>query len=86
MITANIDSDPLTEFIHTHAPHLASQVTEEASLLEQGLLDSLTLMKLIAFLEHRYRLVVPENDITPENFKNLAAIRNLITSLSSLRS
>jgi acyl carrier protein len=52
-------------------------------LLEQGLLDSLDLMKLIAFLERRYLLVVPEEEITPANFRSLAAIRTLIDSLNA---
>lgn len=75
-------SDPLTEYICAHAPHLASEVTADTPLLEQGLLDSLGLMKLIAFLERRYRLSVPEQEITPENFRSLATIRKLIESLS----
>ncbi|HYP30023.1 MAG TPA: acyl carrier protein [Blastocatellia bacterium] len=75
-------SDLLAEYIRTHAPHLASEVTEDTPLLEQGLLDSLGLMKLIAFLEHRHQLVVPEEEITPDNFRSLGAIRKLIESLS----
>ena len=79
-------SDPLTEFIRTHAPHLAAaDVAEDTPLLEQGLLDSLSLMKLVAFLERRYRLVVPEEEITPDNFTSLAAIRKLIDSLSAAK-
>jgi acyl carrier protein len=76
-------SDPLTEYIRAHAPHLASEVAEDTPLLEQGLLDSLGLMKLVAFLEHRYQLVVPEEEITPDNFRSLAAIRKLIDSLGA---
>lgn len=76
-------SDPLTEFIHTHAPQLANEITDETPLLEQGLLDSLELMKLIAFLERRYNLVLPEEKITQENFKNLASIRALIETLQT---
>jgi|GraSoiStandDraft_4_1057263.scaffolds.fasta_scaffold3773335_1 acyl carrier protein len=76
-------SDPLAEYIRTHAPHLASEVYEDTPLLEQGLLDSLGLMKLIAFLEHNYRFVVPEEEITPDNFKSLATIRRLIDNLST---
>jgi acyl carrier protein len=76
-------SDPLDEYIRTHAPHLASEVAEDTPLLEQGLLDSLGLVKLVAFLERRYRLVVPEEEITPDNFRSLAAIRKLIHSLDA---
>jgi acyl carrier protein len=75
--------DPITEYICIHAPHLASEITQDTPLLEQGLLDSLDLMKLIAFLERRYLLVVPEEEITPANFRSLAAIRTLIDSLNA---
>jgi len=83
MADENVNTDPLTEYIRTHAPHLASEVTEETPLLEQGLLDSLGLMTLVAFLERRYKLVVPEEQITPDNFRNLAAIRGLIDRLNA---
>jgi acyl carrier protein len=75
-------SDPLTEYIRLYAPHLAADVNEDTLLLEQGLLDSLGLMKLVAFLERQYHLVVPEEEITSENFKSLASIRKLIDGLS----
>jgi acyl carrier protein len=81
MIQENVNTDPLTDYIRTHAPHLAAEVTEETPLLEHGLLDSLNLMTLVAFLERRYQLAVPENQITPTNFRNLAAIRQLIDRL-----
>lgn len=74
-------SDPLTEYIRAHAPHLASEVSDDTPLIEQGLLDSLGLMKLIAFLERQYHLVVPEVQITRENFKTLGSIRALIGTL-----
>jgi acyl carrier protein len=83
MANESMHSDPLTEFIHAHAPHLASEVTEDTLLLDQGLLDSLSLMKLVAFLEHQYRLVVPENQITAANFRSLATIRRMIENLSN---
>jgi acyl carrier protein len=75
--------DTLSEYILAHAPHLASGVGEDTPLLEQGLLDSLGLVKLIAFLERRHRLVVPDESLTPENFRTLGAIRKLIESLGS---
>lgn len=79
----NVELDPLTEYIHTYAPHLASEVTEDTPLLELGLLDSLDLIKLIAFLERRYHIVVPEEDIISDNFRNLVAIRTLIDRITA---
>ena len=74
--------DPLTDYIHTHAPHLADNVTDDTQLLAEGLLDSMSLMKLVAFLERRHNLIVPDEAITPENFSSLAAIRKLIDGLN----
>lgn len=76
-------SDPLSEYIRCHAPQLVG-VTDDTELLKCDLLDSLDLMKLIAFLERRYRLVVPDDAITPQNFATLAAIRTLINGLASV--
>ena len=81
MIEENVSIDPLTDYIRTHAPHLAAEVTEETPLLEHGLLDSLGLMTLVAFLERRYQLALPEDQITLNNFRNLASIRQLIDRL-----
>ncbi len=76
-------SDPLAEYIRLYAPQLASDVAEDTLLLEQGLLDSLGLMSLVAFLERQYQLIVPEEEITSDNFRSLATIRKLIDRLST---
>jgi len=40
-------------------------------LLEQGIIDSLGIMKLVLFLEESYGIQVDDQDITPENFQCL---------------
>jgi acyl carrier protein len=76
-------SDPLDEYTRVHARHLASGVDADTPLLEQGLLDSLGLMKLVAFLERHYEIVVPDEEMTPSNFRTLTAIRKLIERLQA---
>ena len=44
----------------------------------QGLLDSLDLTSLVSALEARYDVFVDVEDIIPNNFRNLAAIRALL--------
>jgi acyl carrier protein len=44
----------------------------------QGVLDSLDLTSLVAALEARYDLFVDVEELVPENFRNLAAIRALL--------
>jgi acyl carrier protein len=45
----------------------------------EGVLDSLDLTSLVAALEARYDLFVDVEELVPENFRNLAAIRALLT-------
>jgi acyl carrier protein len=48
------------------------------SLLERGLLDSMALVKLIAFLEERFGIVLGDDEFDPDNFETLDAIAKLI--------
>lgn len=74
-------NDPLTDFIQSNSSHLRIEVTEDTQLLAQGLLDSLLLMRLIAFLERRFGIDLPEEEAVPENFETLRSIRSLIARL-----
>jgi len=52
----------------------AAPPDDHQSLLEAGVIDSVVMLDLIAFLEQRYQIVVEEDDMTPENFDSIAAI------------
>jgi len=43
-------------------------------LFESGILDSLSLLKLVLFLEQQFGVKVPPEDMVPENFKSIDAI------------
>jgi acyl carrier protein len=75
--------DPLTDFIQSNAAHLLTEVTEDTPLFKQGLLDSLLLMKFIAFLERKYRIDIPDEAIVPENFETLRSIRSFLRRIAS---
>jgi len=44
----------------------------------QGVLDSLDLIALVAALEARYNMFVDVEEMVPENFRSLAAIKTLL--------
>lgn len=48
--------------------------SDEDSLLESGVLDSMAMVDLIAHLEDKYGVDVTEDDMTPENFDTVDAI------------
>ena len=52
----------------------ALPLSNEASLLEGGILDSLSLLRLVVFLEGRFEITVGEADLLPENFDSVQAI------------
>ena len=44
------------------------------SLLETGILDSLSLLRLVVFIQERFGIVVDDVDLVPENFDTVDAI------------
>lgn len=48
------------------------------SLIENGVLDSLGIMKLIQFIEERFSFSIEDEDILPENFENIESISQFI--------
>jgi acyl carrier protein len=50
----------------------------DEDLLSQGIIDSLGLMKLIAFIETVFKVRVGDEEIIPENFQSLNSMVRLI--------
>lgn len=48
------------------------------SLLENGIIDSVKMLELIAFLEQKYGIQVDDDDLYPENFDTLYSIQDYV--------
>jgi acyl carrier protein len=46
----------------------------ETSLLETGILDSLSLLRLVVFVQQRFGITVDDVDLVPEHFDSVDAI------------
>ena len=46
-------------------------LANDTSLLDSGILDSLSLLKLVVFLEERFDITMGDADLLPENFDNV---------------
>lgn len=44
----------------------------DASLLEEGVLDSMNVLELVSFIEKRFGVNVSDMDITPDNFDSVS--------------
>ena len=53
-------------------------IDDEQSLLEAGVIDSVAMVDLIAFLETNYKITINEDDMMPENFDTLESIAQFI--------
>jgi len=47
---------------------------DEASFLENGIIDSMNVMELIMFVEENFGLAVADEDIVPDNFDSVSKI------------
>lgn len=57
----------------------------DASLIESGVVDSLGILSLVAFLEDQHRVVVPASEVVFENFESIRAIRRMVERLPAER-
>jgi len=53
-------------------------VGDDEDLIESGVVDSMGIFQLIAFLEERFGIKIGDEQITPENFGTIAAIDRLV--------
>jgi acyl carrier protein len=50
----------------------------DEDLLEQRVIDSLGLLKLVTFIEESHGVQISDGDIVPENFQSLNSITKLV--------
>ena len=55
-----------------------AELTDDESLLEAGVLDSMSMVDLIAFIEKTYGIAVDEDDMVPENFDTIDAMASYV--------
>jgi acyl carrier protein len=53
-------------------------VAPDEDLLANGVVDSHGLMEIVGFLEDRYKVVVTDDDLLPENFQSLERIEAFV--------
>jgi acyl carrier protein len=54
-----------------------AELTDDYLLLENGVIDSLGLLRIVEFLESQYGVKIDDRELVPTNFATLAAITRL---------
>ena len=57
---------------------VAVAVAPDTDIIGEGLVDSLGIFKLIAFVEEAFMVTIEPDEVLLENFQTLRALRNLI--------
>jgi acyl carrier protein len=55
-----------------------SRLKPDQSLLEAGLLDSLSILKIVTFCEESFGITIPDTEVLPDHFDSVRAIAALV--------
>jgi len=68
----------IRHFIEQDLQRPLDAVANGDSLLEAGILDSLGVMQVVAFVEQRFAIAVTEDEMMPDNFESIDAIAHFV--------
>ena len=80
MLDMDRDARPIRAFIVERlAPATGrTQLADDEDLIDTGVVDSLGIFQLVAFLEERFGIAIADTDITPDNFATIERIEQLV--------
>ena len=58
----------------------SSAPADDASLIDNGIIDSTAVLELVAFVEERFGIAVGDADIVPANLDSVARIAAFVTA------
>ena len=73
--TQPIEKD-LREFIATNLLYSTEgfAYADDASFLQEGIIDSLGVVELVAFVQKQYGVTAEQSEVTPDNFDSVAKL------------
>ncbi len=82
MLDMDRDARPIRAFILERlAPATGrTQLGDDEDLIDSGVVDSLGVFQLVAFLEEHFRVAIADSDITPDNFGTIERIERLVAA------
>lgn len=80
-ITMRVRSFVQENFLYMHSNF---QLADDDSLLEKGVIDSMSIVEMISFIEHEFGVNAMEEDISEANFGSLAGIAHFVSERQSV--
>lgn len=71
----NMTGIKIGQFILNHFPLARQQsITDNDSLLDAGIIDSLGILELVNFIEQEFDITVTDEELLPENFQSVLSL------------
>jgi acyl carrier protein len=58
----------------------AGNLSNDSSFIKEGIVDSTGILQLVAFIQERYRVVVEDEDLIPENLDSVNKVAAFVES------
>jgi acyl carrier protein len=58
--------------------------SDDASFLEEGIVDSQGVMELVMFVEDKFKITVDDMDVTPDNFDSITRLASYVRRKSTV--
>lgn len=85
-MTANISyASDLLDFIRFEVMGDGDDLDETTPLLEYGILDSITMVSVLAFIRSRFGVEVRGEEITVSNFENVGTLARMVATLMATK-
>lgn len=55
-----------------------NKIESEEDLLKSGIIDSMAIIKLVSFIQEEFNIRIDEEDLIPENFKNIKSMAKYV--------
>lgn len=75
---AGLIREQLRDYIVENYLFGSGTVEDEASLLDDGVLDSMGVLELVLFVEETFGVPVSEEEVVPEHFDSISAIASFV--------
>lgn len=69
------ETEQIRKFLSMHFPSMRTRaVSDDESLIGGGIVDSLGILDVVAFLEQAFRISVTDEELLPENFQSIRSL------------
>lgn len=70
----------IKEFLLSEITHDLEAIDDHQQLIDNGIIDSIQIVKVIIYLENTFEITFSEDDIFPENFETIDAMTNIVNN------